>query len=173
LVHVRVDENLPRGLFRFLHPNGGLSYVEVFFGANRNGDITVEDIYPLISGEKMSQGFRRMVIQKAIAGNAQELPALSATEKLRYAHAKEILNLMQCVQQNRKREGYVIYAQLPMELRKERTILLMGIVAAKDFGDAEFLQEMERYRVNHPNDPAMDLVSLTLFEQKKEFKNVG
>jgi len=151
-LHTREKDGRWAVVIRFLGDVIGVNYFELTIARGAGGRVTVEDIYMYMAGETFTQVLRRRMIAALPArggGDGQNLALLT--------RQTELQRLRVCVQSGETAEGRRIYFALPLALRDEKYVQLMGMQTLQD-DEKAYLVEMERYRKLHPKDPSLDLV---------------
>jgi tetratricopeptide (TPR) repeat protein len=170
VVRVRTVNDRPRILLRLIPADGGVDYHEYSLARYPDGRVATEDIYIYSMGESLTETFRRVLLGLLPAGNRGALDRLSGGEKLMARHIGDLTTMTAQVRGGQHREGLATFRRLPAELQKHKVFQLIAVHAAQGSGDeAEYLAEMERFRRDHPNDPAADLLSIDYHLLKKQY----
>jgi hypothetical protein len=168
-LRVRTVDNRLRVLMRLILPIGGVNYHDITLTRFADGPVGAEDIHVMASGEMLSQTFRRLLLQIMAEKDQGLLAKLTGAEQVYTAHLPKVQSMMLAVQQGRNQEALRIYHQLPAVLQKDKEFQLTAIRAAQSDRNAEYLELLESFRQNNPNDPASDLMSLDYFLLKKQY----
>jgi tetratricopeptide (TPR) repeat protein len=167
---VRTVDGRPRVLMRLIQGEGGLNYHEFTLTRYPDQQVAAEDVYIYVSGEPLTQTFRRLLLGFMAGQNKGVLAKLRGEEQVLSNHLGEITRLSAMVQNGQNKEALDTFHKLPPELQKNKMLQLMAIMAASSTeNEKDYLVEMERFRTNHPNDAAGDLVSIDYFLLKKNY----
>lgn len=164
LLRTRVKDGRQAVLLRFLGEEAGVNYFEFTLARGADGRAMAEDIYMYVAGESVTQMLRRVIITvmpAKMGGGGQGSVFLT--------HKAELQRMQMCVQSGELAEARRIYFALPVSLRDEKFIQLMGMQTLQD-DEKAYIAEMERYRKLHPKDPSLDLVSVDYYVLKKDAK---
>jgi tetratricopeptide (TPR) repeat protein len=168
VLRVRSVGGRPHVLIRLVVPDQGVNYQELTLTRHADGEIGVEDIFVLLTGEMLSQTMRRMVINIAAESEPGLLGRLTAPEKLYAKHWSTIQTIITNVREGRLQPAFTLFRQLPIELQRDKVVELMGLSAARGVSDDEYLRLLEEFRLNHPGDATVDLVSIDYYLLKKQ-----
>lgn len=169
VLRVRTVDGRPRVLLRLIHGEGAVNYHEITLVRYPDQQIAAEDVYIYLSGEPFSQTFRRLVLG-FMAERNKGIAKLNGEKQVLTKHIGAITKMAELVRNGQNREGLDDFRKLPAELQKNKALQIMAIMAAGGTGDDnDYLTEMERFRKNHPNDPAGEIVSIDYHLLKKEY----
>jgi tetratricopeptide (TPR) repeat protein len=171
---LRVHDKGPerRALFRLtVAGDGGINYFD-FILNNKSGTEEVEatDLFILLSGEKLSRSFRRVMVPIAAQMNRSFLQKLSGWENDFVKHANDIQQIGASMQRQNFQVVLATYKKLPKSLREDKNFLLVRLAAAQNIDDEEYLQCIKDYQRLFPDDPAIDFISVDGFVLKGEHK---
>jgi tetratricopeptide (TPR) repeat protein len=173
VLRVRVVDGRPRALMRLVSPEGAVNYHEYTLARYPDGQIATEDIYIYASGEPLTQTFRRLMLGYMAEKNRGAIDKLNGSEQLLTKHIGDLTKMSQLVRSGQHKEALATFRKLPAELQKNKIFQIAAMQAAQGAGDDdEYLAEMERFRRDHPNDPASELLSIDYFYLKKEYDKV-
>ena len=146
-------------LFRLLLSTGECNYHHWYLVKDGNGKIQVADVFIFMTGEKLSQTFRQLLLT-VLPGSILE--RLSGKEKLVAANGEKLQGLTTAFRQQRFQDVSRIFNSLPEELQNKKAVMLFGIQAAANTSEVEYKEMLERYLSLYPDDPSVPLVSLDL-----------
>jgi tetratricopeptide (TPR) repeat protein len=170
VVRVRTVEGRPRVLMRLLHTGRGVNYHEYTLVRHPDQQVVAEDVYIYLAGEPLSQTFRRRILGIVAERNQGAVAKLTGNEQVLIKHMGDIGKMATMVRNGQNKEALNIFRELPANLQKDKGFQIMAIQAARGTGDDnEYLTEMERFRTNHPNDAAGELVSIDYYLLKKNY----
>ncbi|MFN3200177.1 MAG: tetratricopeptide repeat protein [Bradymonadia bacterium] len=169
---VREVNGQRRALFRLIMPGeGGVNYHDVVLGAGSGGKVKAIDIYVYLTGEPISQTFRRLLIP--MAASTGIAARLGGEEALLVKHLDDLQVIGNAVQSGDHKTALRRYATLPKELQEEKSIQLMRLTAAQNANDdvlyAKAIEEVERL---FPNDPSLDMLLIDGYFMKKDWAKV-
>ncbi len=169
LLRVHRVDGRPRVMFRLILPEGGVNYHDYSLARRPNGEVRGVDLYVFMSGEQVSQSFRRGYLPLAAQANAGLLDRLTVGEQSYVKHLPTIKRMTEAAQGRRFAEALKAYGELPEDLRKEKTLLLIRLAAAQHLGNDENQKALEDFRQAHPEDTCLDFMSIDYFALKKDF----
>jgi tetratricopeptide (TPR) repeat protein len=169
LLRVRIVEGRPRVLMRLITDEGALNYHEFTLVRYPDQEIATEDVYIYTSGEPLSQTFRRLLLG-IMAENRGGFARLREEDKIYTKNAGVIGKMAMMVRNGQSKEALDTFRKLPAELQKNKVFQIVAIQAASGTGDDnDYLTEMERFRRDHPNDPAAEILSIDYYLLKKNY----
>ena len=169
-LHVHSVDGQKRALFRMRHAEGAVNYHDYSLARYPDGQIGTADIYVYLSGEPMSQSFRRVLLTLVSQKDQGMLARLKGADQILTNNLSAVQSMSNDVRSGRHKEALATFRKLPAELQNNRAFQMIAIQAAQGTkDDREYLAEMERFRKTFPNDPSADLLSLDYFMLKKQF----
>lgn len=157
LLRVRTVNDRPRLLFRILTGTAAANYHDIALGRNEAGHVVLDDIDVMTMGEPLGQTMRRLAIDYL---NARYGRGATDRDRLIGQHSKTILEFNTKVTDGKGADAMAAYRRLPPELRKDKGLQLIAITAARQVSDATYVELMDAYRRDHPDEPNCDLVTL-------------
>lgn len=171
LIRTREVDGQPRALFRLVIPNGGLNYHEYLLTKNDAGTVQAYDVFVYLSGERLSQTMRRMMLQLAAHQNRGLLDRMTGREQTLVKHFDEVQQVIAQLRSRNPAGALAAYDRLPQELRKQKFLLLLGLRGAQESGnDARYQEILETFRTEYPTDAAVDFISIDYFVMQKDFE---
>lgn len=159
-----------RALLRLISPEGAVNYHDFTVARYPDNTIAMEDVYVLATGEMMSQTIRRLVLALLAEHNRNLIERLSGGEQLYTKHAGDLMKMNQATRAGKHQQALATYHSLPAELQKNKIFQLAAIAAAQGSGNDEvYMKEMENFRKNHPDDAAVEFVSIDYYTIKKNY----
>ena len=154
---------------RLMGENGAIAYQEIILQRHADGKVASEDVYVMAAGEMLSQNFRRMILQLSA-----ELPPKNQTkpdgkDRVFWDHIKAIKGISAARRSGNHQEVVRFFNELPAELQKEKSLLVVAITAAAFTSEKDQMRIVEIFRQHYPNDPALDLISFDHFRLQKQF----
>jgi len=168
-IRVRLVDGRPRVLMRAVVPDEGLNYQELTLVRFPDGQIGVEDVFALTTGEMLSHTLRRMILKVVSESEPRLLGGFTAPERRYATHLLQIHSMQTAVREGRPHEAFAIYRKLPTELQQDKHVQLEGIRAARGINDDEYVQVLEEFRQHHPSDAVVDLISMDYFLLKLQY----
>lgn len=173
LVRVRTVDGRKKALFRLLFSEGGVNYHEYTLARYPDGLVGTEDLYIYLAGEPITQTFRRTLLGLLAGQDRGLVGRLSGPDQAMAKNVKVLIGMTTDIRNGRFKEGLAAFRKLPPELQKNKVFQIFAIQAAQGTGDdAEYLAAMERFRRDHPDDPAAELMSIDYFTLKKQYDEV-
>ena len=156
----------PRALIRLILPDQSVGYHELMLTRFPDGQIGVQDMFTFATGEMLSQSMRRMFLSLGVRTEPGISERLTAWEKLYAQHGSRVVSISNDVQQGRFEQALSTYRQLPTELKQDRTIQLLGLIAARGIGGDEYVAMLDEVRKDNRGGTAGDLFSIEYFRLK-------
>jgi len=164
LLRIRTGDGKTRVLFRVLIGES-FNYHEYLLEPAPGGGFRIVDLYPYISGEWLSDTFRRAYL-KMLASD----PAGGTLKDNEYMKNLDKINRMSAARdEGRPADVLKLFASLPPALQKDKSLLLMRCIAASDVGEKESLEAVEAMKKQHPGDPCLAIHSLAPYTAAKRF----
>jgi uncharacterized protein HemY len=117
----------------------------------------------------LTETMRRPFLAVAADASKSTLARLTTSKRDRLKYSDKLTDMGQAVRAGRSREVLDIFAQLPESLRKEKSILIMRLMAARQIGENETLEAIEAIRAEYPNDPCLDLIMIEDCAMRKQY----
>lgn len=169
-LRVREIDGQRRVLFRLLMPNdGGVNYHDITVGVDDSGRARAVDIYVYLTGEPVSQTFRRLLIPMAASMNRGVLDRLGGEEQLLVKHLQDIQTITQAVQSGHHQIALERFGQLPKKLQEEKSLQILHINAAQSADESVYIAAIEEMQRLFPNDPSMEMMLIDGHFMKKEW----
>ena len=156
-VYTRDDET--RALFRSIF-RSGVRYQELILGRNADGEVCATDVYFYKSAERLSRTMRRMYLVAAAEQPSNPLAGLLGRDNDFVKHAEEFRQMPILLNAGKPKEVAEIYDSLPTQMKSEKTVMLLYVLAAQRIDDATYTEAIDRFRQQHPDDPCLDMVSI-------------
>jgi tetratricopeptide (TPR) repeat protein len=124
------------------------------------GQLKVADGYVYLSGELFSTTMRRITVPMLAGMQPSLVERLNGAEQEAMKYLKTIEQLSAAAQGGRLDEVRLLYQQLPESLKKEKVFMLQWLTASQNASETEYLQALEAFRSQFPNDVALDFILL-------------
>ena len=126
-------------MFRCLSDDGALNYHFLELERPRGPRIRVVDIYVMISGEKMSDLFRRLYLIAVAEADRSFLTKLARGQGDLAKHGKDVQMMGKMAREGDSKGALKIYDGLPESLRFEKWVLLLRLMAAQNADEKTYL----------------------------------
>lgn len=160
LLRVRTADGRPRLLFRVLTAGAAVNYHDIALGRTEAGRVALDDLDVMTVGEPLGRTVRRLAIDYL---NTRHNRGATDRDKLVGQNAKTIQEFTTKANDGKAGEAIAAYRRLPAELRKDKGLQLIAVTAARQVNDATYVELMDAYRRDHPDEPNVDLVTLDAF----------
>jgi len=153
-------------LFRLLM-DGPFNYHEYVIEATPQGGAKVVDLYVYLSGEFISQTFRRMFLA-TIASEPGAVGKLVGNQNEYALALKKLQTMTQLTNSGKPAEALKVFHGLPESLKKEKNALILRLQAGSQVSPKESMDALQALRAAYPGDPSIPVLSLDpLFLAKK------
>jgi tetratricopeptide (TPR) repeat protein len=161
--------NQARLVFRLALPDGaGLNYHDVVLDRAGDGGLKGADVYIFTNGELLSQTARRAFLTTVLRQEQVPVARLEGVEREFQLHFTKVELMNDFERAGQYQQVLKLYDQLPTELQRDKNVMLIRLRAAQNLGGAEYSEAIENLRTFHPDDPSIDLFSITYFLNKKD-----
>jgi hypothetical protein len=155
-------------LFRAINNEGGVNYHEIFV-EKHDGRVVGVDLYVFLTGESLSDTFRREWLKvaaiEAAGGN------LVGWQKDYIDNLDKITRIVDDVTKN-PRQAVTDIATLPETLRNDRFIMMQRFLAGSSLGGKDYEEALDAWAKAFPGDPSLDLLLVDGHTLKGEFEKV-
>jgi tetratricopeptide (TPR) repeat protein len=153
-------------LFRLLM-DGPFNYHEYVLEANPKGGVRMVDLYVYLSGEFISQTFRRIYVA-AMAGEPGVVGKLVGNQNEYALGLKKLQTMNPLIAQGKADQALKVYYSLPDSVKAEKSALILRLSAGSQVSPKESMDALEALRKAYPGDPSIPALSLDpLFLAKK------
>lgn len=156
LLRIREVDGARRPIFRMI-AGGGLNYHEMRLTRDDKGKISIIDVYVFLSGELLSQSFRRTLLPMAAEHKGGGLEGLEAQENDFIRHFKKIARFQRHVKQGLHERALKVFDALPESVRNDKAMLLLRMRAAKHAGDEAYMRALADLKRVFPDDSGLEL----------------
>jgi len=153
----------PMPLMRLLPEAGGVEYQRLSLARTSTGKIQIVDILPLSVGEWLSKSLRRSYLGLAANKDKSLLDKLLGREREYLRHFDALTRLTEDLHQGRHAKALETFRKLPKELQSQKTVLKLGMSAALEADENEYLLLVELWERTYPADPTLDFLRLDAF----------
>jgi Flp pilus assembly protein TadD len=168
LLRVRLVQGKQRALFRLIS-EAGVNYHDMELAPARDGKgQRVVDIFIFMTGEWLSQSWRRGFLT-VVANEKGALERATPAQRAFLASVSRITELSAAVRSNDHARALGIYRALPPELQTERNVMMLYYEAASGAGGDEYARALDAVKKAYPRDPGLDLLLFDDYFLKKQY----
>ncbi len=139
----------------------GVNYHHLILAKNSQGEIRINDIYIMATGELMSATLRRGLLPMITSSNRSALAKLVASESDYIKHINKINEFQQSISRGQFQQAMQVYDSLPTSVQQSKTLLILRLTAAIQVDDMEsYKKASETLRALYPNEPNADLLAI-------------
>lgn len=152
--------NVHHLLFR-LYDHSSLNYHD-FELKRTNGKPGIVDIYIYVTGEKISETLKGLVVD-----SKDEFSDRSAPDK--DGDIDKLPHLRKLIEEGKNREALDIYDNLTEKMKKNRTFQLMHVQICAGLTEEEYANAIAEYKRLYPNEPNMQLLLIDGYVLRREY----
>jgi hypothetical protein len=157
-------------LFRMLGENGGVNYHEFALRRGPAGAIRLVDVYVSMTGEWVSQTFRRAWLAViGGSGGAWPLGHLLQGESDLVKHLPQIQAMQKLTREGLYAQALDAWMRLPLALHSDKSLLVQRVQIAAKLGEKEYGEAVDAFFKYHPNDPALDIMLIDACFNRKQW----
>ncbi|MDO4550275.1 MAG: hypothetical protein Q4C96_03390 [Planctomycetia bacterium] len=162
--------------FRFIDPDGGVDYHDLYIHRGMTGSLMIYDIYLYFYGEKFSENIRQTLVPELYVGGTSGFGDMivemsEVVQILFREHMKTIEMLFTAYEEGDYQKTLDIFDALPEELKRNKSLLIIRLNAAlRHMDPQEYLFVLADIREKIPDDPCVDFLSLDYFFQKEMYE---
>lgn len=170
LLRIKTVDGTSRPLFRMLFPDSGVNYFEFELARYPDGQIGMVDLQTAMTGEPFTQTIRRLILPAIKEGKRGTQDRLTGRERPYLDNIQKITEINAAVRTGQNAgKALATFRSLPAELQKEKMFQIFALQLAQNVSEDDYSKEMKRFRETHPNDPAMDIISIDFLSVKKQY----
>jgi tetratricopeptide (TPR) repeat protein len=140
------------------------------FRLTKTGDmIHSDELYVMLSGEPMSETWRRLMLPVATEQNKNWLQKLATQESDFVANIDKFQQLSQQCRSQDYAGALATYNSMPDSMKKDRLIMILRYQAAMGSGESEIIAAADDFRAAHPDAKAIDMMMIDAHVLRKEF----
>lgn len=159
LLHVRMRGRTPLALLRVLSASG-LNYFEFELGRDARNEAVIVDLYPYLSGERLSESMRRVYLLAAAERGQCLTRRLRGPERVWVAHLARWRRIERLAGADQDREVVEELDRLPPRLRGEKFVQLVRLQSLSSLDEAEYALGLMAFEKAFPKEPLLDLFAL-------------
>lgn len=154
-LRIRSSAGGPTALMRIVDAKGTFDYFEFDLVRTEDG-VRATDIYVFGAGERMSETMRRWFVQHAMSQNRGLVDRLLGRDQALAKHWKTVRRILEGGQQEKPDDVEKAYDELPEELQRDKTVLLL-LLSAYPGDDQRYRAALDALLVHFPDDPCAQL----------------
>jgi hypothetical protein len=161
LLRVRQVNGESRALFRLVVKDGSLNYHDWIVATDPQGRLRFQDVYMALTGEVISQTFRRVYVAGAVQASPTLLDRLTGSDKQYAANLAKMSQFSQEYRAGKCREALAMYRTMPKEMQENKSVMLLRFAAAhklKGQAPQEYDGAIADFQRLFPGDPCLDLL---------------
>jgi len=171
-LRVRRINDQPEILFRLLTTGGGLNYLRFVPARCPRRGIKLVDIHVLITGEYLSQTFRRLFMVALAQQEKTWIERLVGDQQDLVKHMDKAVQMATLNRQGQQAKALEVYRTLPATLQKEKVFLLQRMAAAGAVDEKDYAAAIELWQKTFPNDPSLELILIDGYAMKQQYQKV-
>lgn len=157
-------------VFRMLMDEGGVNYHDYRVVKTKAGKVAAVDTRIAATGENLTRTLRRLYISAARSVNRSALERLAGADADAAAASDLIVKMASDVQTGNVHQIVNAFEAAPESVQKDKSLLLMYCQAAMQTeNDATYMRALETFRKHHPDDPAVEFLSLDWLTMKERY----
>lgn len=163
-LRVHTVDGQKRALVRLMTgEQGNLNYHDLVLVRRPGGQVGLADMFMFASGEFLTTTMRRAYLPMAAESSPTVLDELTPNET-EFVQQLPRLGAMS-VERNegRPENALEIYAQLPMSLQRDKSVLMLRLSSAEHIGEREYDAAVGEFRRAFPDEPCLDLAAVETY----------
>jgi tetratricopeptide (TPR) repeat protein len=169
LLRVRPVQGKQRALFRLISP-AGVNYHDLELAPAKDGKSQrVVDIFIFMSGEWVTQSWRRGCLTVAAHEQSAALDRMTPAQRAFIENLPKITELSTAASSKDHARALAIYRALPPAAQTERNVMMLYYGAASIAGGDEYARALDAVKKAFPGDPSLDLLLFDDYFLKKQY----
>lgn len=161
----REENGSVRALFRWTHADGGgFDYLEFTLVDDGNGGSTAIDIDVCGDGGSVVQKLRRYFMSLSSDASKNLADKLRGDERVYVQHRTEVEALQDAFARGENQKVLDLFHALPPELKKQSSLLLLRLDAARAISTELFESTLAEARTLRANDPTFEIIAFDHFQ---------
>lgn len=170
LLRVYEKEGEQHAVFRMLLDEGGVNYHDFRIVKTRAGMVAAVDARIAATGENITRTLRRSYLSAARAINRSAFDRLAGADADAADASDLLVKMAQEFQAGNLQHVVAAFEAAPESVRRDKSLLLMYCQAALQMeNDAISMRALETFRRHHPNDAAVEFLSLDWLTAKERY----
>jgi hypothetical protein len=167
-LRVQLVDGHRQALFRMITGMGALNYHGYIFDGPTAGSLRAIDCYVFLTGEPLSATLHRSFLP-LVALDQNGVDHVPAADKDVVTYASQLSDIAKLSRDKKYAEVLDAYKHLPPAMQKSKSTLALRLIAAQSVSEDQYLQAIDDFRKNYPNDAMIDLISLDGYLLRKSF----
>jgi tetratricopeptide (TPR) repeat protein len=159
LLQVRMRGRTPLALFRVLS-DSGLNYFEFELGRNARNEAAIVDLYPYLTGERLSESMWRVYLLAAAERGQCLTRRLRGLERDWVEQLPRWRRIERLLGADQGREAVAEMDRLPPRVRGAKFVQLRRLEVLASLDEAEYALGLLAFQKAFPKDPLLDLFAL-------------
>ncbi|MGI9517165.1 MAG: tetratricopeptide repeat protein, partial [Pirellulaceae bacterium] len=155
-------------MMRFVDSGGACNFHHWYVVKDNDGRLKGLDMYVFMSGENMSETFRRLIYLASDLLEPSVIDRLTGKSKTMVEQGQLMQEFMSTAQAGQHQRTLELYHKLPEELQQEKAVLINRLRASIQVSDNAYRRAIEDYQSAFPNDPSCQLVCIDLYAMNNE-----
>ena len=174
LLHLGQKNGEQRALFRFVQPDGGVTYDDCILVRQADGKVRIDDVYLFAAGEMLSEGLRRELAAALAKGAIVMWPKgrVAAADDDYVESADKLSDMKRRIEEGKFQAALDIYQGLPDRFKTEKNVLLARLQAARALKGKQYDEAVRAYRKEFPHELNLDLIMIDAYFEHKLFERV-
>lgn len=169
---LRKIDGLTVALFRAEGGDAALNYHGLRLAAG-SPTLRIVDLHVMNTGRWLSETYRELLQPLSRGAGQRMVDAVDGRRKAEVAAGyHQLRNLSANTQAGDYAGALAIWKSLPVDLREQKNVLLMGLACAQQFDEKEWLPIADRFEACFPGDPCLDLVLLGALAARGRYEHV-
>lgn len=168
LLRLRVQRGEVRAIYRIIAPEGGLDYWDLLLVRSQDGCVRIGDLRTIHSGEDVSNVIRRPLLAVHEYVNRGVVGRLTGEQPLIVKHRVEVQRICDAIATKDFDTVLAIYPRLPEELRSERFLLGMRLMAAQAIDEREYAAAIDDVVRFASGDPTVNLLLVDAYVMREQ-----
>ena len=166
-LRLRTEGNARRALFR-MTMDDSFNYHDFRLEAGPGGAVRATDMYILLTGEWISETFRRSYVGM-LASEPGILGKLTGKENDFVKNQSRINVMTKLRKEGKAAEALKLYATLPLEARNDKIALIVRYQAAMEVAPEELTKVLDDFEKAHPGDACLPAISIRVHAEGKRY----
>lgn len=170
LVRIAKRDDYVHAVFRLLTPESSLNYHDLRVIKTADG-VKADQFFVAATGEEMSDTLRG-IFTPLIAKNKTILARLSGAQKQALEDVKKLQKMSQLLRLAQHQQVFDLYDQLSDEGKKQKTAMLLRIMASGQLAEDAYFKAIEEYAEAFPSDPSLAILTMDAAIMKKDLERL-
>jgi tetratricopeptide (TPR) repeat protein len=169
-VRIEINGPEPFAMYRFnLAQQRGVNYHRIYLKRNADGSIVASDVFVLLTAERLSETLRRSWVPFAQSELRSGLERLLLPRDPYVDSLVMLGKFAQLAASQKSVEALELYRKLPPAAQRDKSALVLRVVAASTVSEEEFLEAVKDLRKYLPDDVAADFILVGSYRIRRKF----